>query len=82
VFKEQPDMTFDEIVAAMKKAKIAASRTAVWCFFDRREITFKKKLCTRRSKGGPTAPARAVAWYRCAQMVTTLALSPNCFARN
>jgi transposase len=32
LIKEQPDMTLDEIVAAMKKAKIAASRTAVWRF--------------------------------------------------
>ena len=59
LIKEQPDMTLDEIVAAMKKAKIAASRTAVWRFFDRRDITFKKKLCMRKSKGGPSAPARA-----------------------
>ena len=43
LIKEQPDMTLDEIVAAMKKAKIAASRTAVWRFFDRRDITFKRK---------------------------------------
>ena len=59
LIKEQPDMTLDEIVAAMKKAKITASRTAVWRFFDRRDITFKKKLCMRKSKGGPSAPARA-----------------------
>ena len=66
LIKEQPDMTLDEIVAAMKKAKIAASRTAVWRFFDRREITVKKKDSVRGgAKAGrlrpraPTLAARA-----------------------
>jgi hypothetical protein len=36
---EQPDMTLDEIVAAMRKRKIAGSRSAVWRFFDRRNIS-------------------------------------------
>jgi transposase len=39
---EQPDMTLDEIVAAMRKQKIAGSRSAVWRFFDRHNISFKK----------------------------------------
>ena len=34
LIKEQPDM-LDEIVAALAKAKIGGSRTAVWRFFDR-----------------------------------------------
>lgn len=38
---EQPDMTLDEIVAAMCKRRIAGSRSAVWRFFDRRNISFK-----------------------------------------
>jgi transposase len=65
LIKEQPDMTLDEIVAAMKKAKIAASRTAVWRFFDRRDITFKKNSVRGRAKTGrvrpraPTLAARA-----------------------
>jgi len=36
----QPDMTLDEIVAALARAKIGGSRTAVWRFFDRHGITF------------------------------------------
>jgi len=36
---EQPDMTLDEIVAAMRKRRIAASRSAVWRLFDRHNIT-------------------------------------------
>ena len=47
---EQPDMTLDEIVAAMARAGIAGSRTAVWRFYERHDISFKKKACTRRSK--------------------------------
>src|SRR5262249_20824494 len=59
VVAEQPDLTLDEVVAAMAKARIAGSRTAVWRFYERHGITFKKKLCTRRSKGVPRWPARA-----------------------
>ena len=39
---EQPDLTLDEIVAAMGKRRIAGSRSAVWRFFARRNISFKK----------------------------------------
>jgi transposase len=57
---EQPDLTLDEIVAVMNKRGIAGSRSAVWRFFDRRDISFKKKLVrdgakTRGSR--PRAPA-------------------------
>ena len=39
---ERPYMTLDEIVAAMRKRMIAGSRSAVWRFFARRNISFKK----------------------------------------
>lgn len=39
---ERPDMTLDEIVATMRKRRIAGSRSAVWRFFARRNISFKK----------------------------------------
>ena len=51
---DQPDLTLDEIVLAMRKRRISGSRSAVWRFFNRRKITFKKKACTRRSKSGRT----------------------------
>src|SRR5271170_7167794 len=41
---EQPDLTLDEIVAAMRKRRIAGSRSAVWRFFERHNISFKKSL--------------------------------------
>ena len=39
---ERPDITLDEIVAAMWRAGIAGSRTAVWRFYERHDITYKK----------------------------------------
>jgi len=50
----QPDMTLDEIVAAMHKRRIAGSRTAVWRFFKRRNISFKKNSI----RGGAEARGR------------------------
>ena len=40
---EQPDLTLDEVVVAMHKHRIAGSRSALWRFFQRHRITFKKK---------------------------------------
>ena len=56
----QPDLTLDEIVAAMDKRGIAGSRSAVWRFFDRRDISFKKNSIRGGAKArgcGPRAPA-------------------------
>ena len=50
----QPDLTLDEVVCAMRKHKIPGSRTAVWRFFQRHKITFKKKP----ARGGAGARGR------------------------
>ena len=50
---EQPDMTLDEIVAAMSRVGIGGSRTALWRFYERHGITFKKKLCMPPSRSAP-----------------------------
>ena len=47
---EQPDMTLDEIVTAMSRAGIEGSRTAVWRFYERHGITFKKNFVCRRAE--------------------------------
>jgi transposase len=39
----ESDLTFNEVVYAMRKLEIPGSRTAVWRFFQRHKITFKKK---------------------------------------
>lgn len=54
IVKEMPDITLDEMVVAIHKRKIAGSRTALWRFFARRGLTFKKKLCARPNKSDPT----------------------------
>ena len=48
---EQPDLTLDEVVVAMSKVGIVGGRAAVWRFYERHDISFKKKLCMRRSRG-------------------------------
>ena len=45
----QPDLTLDEVVAAMGKQRIAGSRTAVWRFFERHAIRFKKNSARQRA---------------------------------
>src|SRR5262245_61625155 len=46
----QPDLTMDEIVAAMRKRRIAGSRSAVWRFFARRNISCKKNSVRGRAE--------------------------------
>lgn len=64
LIKGQPDLTLDEVVSAMRKDKIPGSRTAVWRFFQRHRITFKKKLegggagARGRGAGAATLDAR------------------------
>jgi putative transposase len=58
---EQPDMTLDEIVAVMRKRKIVGSRSAVWRFFARRNISFKKNsVCGGAEARGCRARTSAV----------------------
>jgi transposase len=65
LIERQPDLTLDEIVTAMHKRRIAGSRSAVWRFFRRHKISFKKKLAGgraragRRGAGAATLDARA-----------------------
>ena len=56
---EQPDLTLDEIVAAMRKRRIAGSRSAVWRFFNRHNISIKKKLARGRAVPGGCGPRTA-----------------------
>jgi transposase len=54
LIREKPDLTLDEIVAAMRKRRIPGSRSAVWRFFARRNIGFKKNSV----RGGAEARGR------------------------
>jgi transposase len=42
---EQPDMTLIEVVAELRKRRIKTSRSSLWRFLDRHNITLKKKAC-------------------------------------
>src|SRR6516225_8946631 len=44
--EERPDLTLDEVICAMSRHKIPGSRTAVWRFFQRHKITFKKSAAS------------------------------------
>jgi transposase len=57
---EHPDWTLEEILAAMRKQRIRSSRTALWRFLDRHNLTFKKKPMRSRatsSRRGASATA-------------------------
>ena len=62
---ERRDRTLDEIVSALHKQRIPASRSALSRFFARHGITFKKKSAggraeaSRRGPGAPTLDPRA-----------------------
>src|SRR5258707_7473019 len=59
LIEKRPDLTLDEVVLAMRKHKIPGGRAAVWRFFKRHKITFKKKACAQRSKSARTWRGRA-----------------------
>ncbi len=60
----EPDLTLDEVVCTIRKHKIPGSRTAIWRFFQRHKITFKKNSARGRagargrSASTPTLDAR------------------------
>ena len=56
---EQPDLTLVETVAELRKRRIKTSRSALWRFLDRHNITFKKKACKLPSGSGQMSHARA-----------------------
>jgi transposase len=56
---KQPDLTLDEVVAAMDKRGIAGSRSAVWRFFDRRNFSFKKNFVRGGAKARGSGPSAA-----------------------
>ena len=56
----QPDLTLDEIRARLRsEKKLKTATSSVWLFYERHEITFKKKRCTPPSRIDLTSPPRA-----------------------
>ena len=62
---EQPDLTLVETVAALRKRRIKTSRSSLWRFLDRHNITYKKSIASSRAASSrcgactPTLDARA-----------------------
>ena len=50
-----PDITLEELRRKLGEGGISASVSTLWRFFDRRQITFKKRLSMRRSRNGLTS---------------------------
>ena len=44
---EQPDRTLVETVAVLRKRRIRTSRSSLWRFLDRHDITLKKNTASR-----------------------------------
>jgi transposase len=56
---EQPDLTLVETVAELRRRRIRTSRSSLWRFLARHDITLKKKPASRgtaASRCGPSAP--------------------------
>lgn len=62
---ERPELTLVETVAELRKRRIKTSRSSLWRFFERHDITVKKKPAGCRAAAGrcgasaPTLDARA-----------------------
>ena len=52
---EQPDATLVEYQEALAKTGRRFSVSTIWRFFDRRELTLKKRPRTRPSRSAPTS---------------------------
>jgi transposase len=50
LIEERPDLTLEEIRAALKTRGVSASIGTVWNFFDRRNISYKKKPARIRAR--------------------------------
>ena len=73
LIEKQPDLTLDEVVSAMHKHGIAGSRTAVWSFFKRHNISFKKSLRAAEQDRPDVARARRC-WKRRQAMLNSTRL--------
>ncbi len=56
---EKPDLTLRAIRAERAAEGIEVSYGAVWAFFAREGITFKKRACMPANRTAPTSPAGA-----------------------
>jgi len=51
--EHKPDVTLEDLRQALSEQGVAVSPSALWRFFERRQITLKKSRRTRTSKAVP-----------------------------
>ena len=73
LISKQSDLTLDEVVAAMRKRRIAGSRSAVWRFFKRHKISFKKKPAGGGAGANRRGPRTAALDARTGHVLSCLA---------
>ena len=56
---EKPDLTLRAVMAELAAEGVKVSYGAVWAFFAREGITFKKRAYTPANRTAPTSPAGA-----------------------
>src|SRR4029077_12713816 len=60
---QRPDLTLVETVAELRKRRIKTSRSSLWRFLDRHNITLKKSAASSRTAASSVARARR-RWIR------------------
>jgi transposase len=56
---ERPALTLEETVAELRKLRIRTSRSSLWRFFNRHDITLKKKPASCRTATSRRGPSTA-----------------------
>lgn len=56
---EKPDLTLRALLAELATDGVKVSHGALWAFFAREGITFKKRACMPANRTAPTSPAGA-----------------------
>ena len=56
---DKPDLTLRALLAELAAEGVKVSHGALWAFFAREGITFKKRACTPANRTAPTSPAGA-----------------------
>ena len=60
---QTPDVTLAELQALLFERGVAAGIGTVWRFFDRHQISFKKKTAHAAEQDRPDVAARRLAWF-------------------
>ena len=59
IIRAQPDLTLDEICEMLAVKRVKASRSALWRFFNRRNVSFKKNSARQRTGTPELGPFEA-----------------------